>query len=185
MGSGWKRKSVGGTNTIFAVHSWQKYRKTGSKFANTPGNTVAAGWSLFIKGAGESQRSSPAFTGKCRLVRRRGERAAENAGNTQIRLKYEYEYTKYTRKDKKYTNTKIQTRTNTNFAIGTLSQIRGGEILDFSSKSPLGKTAATLDPEIKKRLPMWQFEAISQEKKPLGKMESVRNCSRGVKEVWK
>ena len=71
------------------------------------------------------------------------------------------------------------------FAIGTLSQIRGGEILDFSSKSPLGKTAATLDPEIKKRLPMWQFEAISQEKKPLGKMESVRNCSRGVKEVWK
>ena len=88
-----------------------------------------------------------------------------------------------TQKDKKYTNTKIQTHTNTNFAIGTLSQIRGGEILDFSSKSPLGKTAATLDPEIKKRLPMWQFEAISQEKKPLGKMESVRNCSRGVKEV--
>ena len=104
----------------------------------------------------------------------------ENAGNTQIGLKYKH---KYTRKDKKYTNTKIQTHTNTNFAIGTLSQIRGGEILDFSSKSPLGKTAATLDPEIKKRLPMWQFEAISQEKKPLGKMESVRNCSRGVKEV--
>ena len=48
---------------------------------------------------------------------------------------------------------------------------------------PLGKTAVTFDPEIKKRLPMWQFEAISQEKKPLGKMESVRNCSRGVKEV--
>ena len=137
MGSGWKRKSVGGTNTIFAVHSWQKYRKTGSKFANTPGNTVAAGWSLFIKGAGESQRSSPAFTGKCRLVRRRGERAAENAGNTQIRLKYEYEYTKYTRKDKKYTNTKIQTHTNTNFTVGSLSQIGGGENWDFSAKSRL------------------------------------------------
>ena len=29
-----------GGNTFFAVHSWQKYRKTGSKFANTPGNTV-------------------------------------------------------------------------------------------------------------------------------------------------
>ena len=111
-----------------ALHSWQKYRKTGSKFANTPGNTVAAGWSLFIKGAGESQRSSPAFTGKCRLVRRRGERAAENAGNTQIRLKYEYEYTKYTQKDKKYTNTKIQTlMMNTSFTIGSLSQIRRGK----------------------------------------------------------
>ena len=32
----------------------------------------------------------------------------------------------YTQKDNKYTNTKIQTRTNTNFAIGTLSQIEGG-----------------------------------------------------------
>ena len=28
---------------------------------------------------------------------------------------------------------------------------------------------------------MWQFEAISQEKKPLGKMESVRSCSWGGK----
>ena len=102
----------------------------------------------------------------------------ENAKNTQICFKY-----KYTRKDKKYTNTKIQTHTNTNFAIGTLSQIRGGEILDFSSKSPLKKTAATLDPEIKKRLPMWQIDAISQETKPLCKMESVRKFSRGVNAV--
>ena len=74
----------------------------------------------------------------------------KNDANTQIRFRYKYNYT---RKDKKYTNTKIQTHTNTNFAIGTLSQIRGGEILDFSSKSPLRKTAATLDPEIKKKAP--------------------------------
>ena len=40
MGSGWKRKSVGGINTIFAVHSWQKYRKTGLKFGKTLRNTV-------------------------------------------------------------------------------------------------------------------------------------------------
>ena len=63
----------------------------------------------------------------------------ENDANTQIRFKYEYKYTKYTRKDEKYTNTKkikIQTHTNTNFAIGTLSQIRGGGILDLSGKRP-------------------------------------------------
>ena len=94
----------------------------------------SAGWSLFIKGAANSQRSAPAFTGKCRLVRRRGERQQVNAGNTQIRLKYEYKYTKYTRKDKKYTNTKIQTHTNTNFTVGSLSQIRRGEKRDFSEK---------------------------------------------------
>ena len=50
----------------------------------------------------------------------------ENDGNTQIRLKYEYEYTKYTRKDKKYTNT--------NLTICTLSQIRGGENAIFQKK---------------------------------------------------
>ena len=58
----------------------------------------------------------------------------ENDANTQIRFKYEDKYTNNTQKDKKYTNTKIQTRTNTNFAIGTLSQIRGGGILDLSKK---------------------------------------------------
>ena len=48
---------------------------------------------------------------------------------------------------------------------------------------PLGKTAVTFDPEIKKRLPMWHIDAISQETKPLCKMESVRKFSRGVNEV--
>ena len=48
---------------------------------------------------------------------------------------------------------------------------------------PLGKTAVTFDPEIKKRLPMWQIDAISQETKPLCKMESVRKFSRGVNAV--
>ena len=158
MGSGRKRKSVGGINTIFAVHSWQKYRKTGSKFANTPGNTVAAGWSLFIKGAGESQRSSPAFTGKCRLVRRRGERAAENAGNTQIRLKYEYEYTKYTRKDKKYTNTKIQTHTNTNLTVGSLSWRRRRRKWDLSSKKSSRKNGRNFWTENKKKVPNVAYE---------------------------
>jgi len=60
----------------------------------------------------------------------------ENDANTPIPFKYEYKYTKYTQKDKKYTNKKIQTRTNKNFAIGTLSQIRGGGILDLSGKRP-------------------------------------------------
>ena len=40
---------------------------------------------------------------------------------------FKYEY-KYTRKDKKNANTKIQSHTNTNFTIGSLSQIRRGEI---------------------------------------------------------
>ena len=48
---------------------------------------------------------------------------------------------------------------------------------------PLGKTAVTFDPEIKKRFPMWQIDAISQETKPLCKMESVRKFSRGVNAV--
>ena len=47
----------------------------------------------------------------------------ENDANTQICFKYEYKYTKYTQKDKKYTNTKIQTHTNTNITVGSLSQI--------------------------------------------------------------
>ena len=51
----------------------------------------------------------------------------ENDGNTQIRLKYEYKYTKYTQKDKKYTNTKIQTLIDTSFTNGSLSQIRRGK----------------------------------------------------------
>ena len=52
----------------------------------------------------------------------------ENDGNTQICFKYEYKYTKYTQKDKKYTNTKIQTlMMNTSFTIGSLSQIRRGK----------------------------------------------------------
>ena len=34
------RSSPGGRNTFFAVHSWQKYRNTGSKFGNTPENPV-------------------------------------------------------------------------------------------------------------------------------------------------
>ena len=95
-----------------------------------------AGWGLFIKRAGNSQRSALSFAGKCWLVRRGGEWAAGNDENALIRFKYEYKYTKYTQKDKIYTNTKIQTRTNTNFAIGTLSQIRGGGILDLSGKRP-------------------------------------------------
>ena len=56
----------------------------------------------------------------------------ENDGNTQIRLKYKYNYTG---KDKIYTNTKIHK--NTNIAIGSVSQIRGGEKLDFSAKTNL------------------------------------------------
>ena len=48
---------------------------------------------------------------------------------------------------------------------------------------PLGKTAVTFDLEIKKRLPMWQINAISQETKHLCKMESVRKFSRGVNAV--
>ena len=38
-----------------------------------------AGWGLFIKRAGNSQRSALSFAGKCRLVRRGGERAAGEA----------------------------------------------------------------------------------------------------------
>ena len=34
------RSSPGGRNTFFAVHSWQKYKNTGSKFGNTPENPV-------------------------------------------------------------------------------------------------------------------------------------------------
>ena len=96
--------------------NWVKIQKYGQK-------SRPAGRGLFIKGAGNSQRSAVSFTGKCRLVRSEQQ---VNDANTQIRFKYKYKYTKYTRKDKKYTNTKIQTHTNTNFAIGTLSQIEGG-----------------------------------------------------------
>ena len=110
-------------------------QKNGVKIRKHARKYRSAGWSLFIKGAANSQRSAPAFTGKCRLVRRRGERQQVNAGNTQIRLKYEYKYTKYTRKDKKYTNTKIQTHTNTNITVGSLSWRRRRRKWDFSEKS--------------------------------------------------
>ena len=59
----------------------------------------------------------------------------ENDANTQICLKYK---DNYTGKEKKYTNTKMQAHTNTNItianSIGSLSQIRGGDELDFSEK---------------------------------------------------
>ena len=55
-----------------------------------------AGWGLFIKGAGNSQRSALSFAGKCWLVRRGGEWAAGNDENALICFKYEYKHTKYT-----------------------------------------------------------------------------------------
>ena len=62
-----------GGNTFFAMHSWQIYRNTGSKLGDMAKNPVKQVEVSFIKGAGESQRSAPAFAGKCRLVRRGGE----------------------------------------------------------------------------------------------------------------
>ena len=59
----------------------QKYRVKSfdSKLSDTAKNPVKQVEVSFIKGAGESQRTAPAFAGKCRLVRRGGERAAGEA----------------------------------------------------------------------------------------------------------
>ena len=58
----------------------------------------------------------------------------ENYENAQIRFKYQYKYIKYTQKYNKYTDTKIQTHTNTNITISSLSQIGGGKKIRFSEK---------------------------------------------------
>ena len=134
-GLGLKKEKCRGNKYNFCRAFVAEIQKNGVKIRKNAQKYRSAGWSLFIKGAVNSQRTALSFAGKCRLVRRRGERAAENAGNTQIRLKYEYKYTKYTRKDKKYTNTKIQTHTNTNITVGSLSQVGGVEKWDFSEKS--------------------------------------------------
>ena len=52
MGSGWKRKSVGGTNTIFAVHSWQKYRKNGVEIRKHARKYRCSGLKSIYKGSG-------------------------------------------------------------------------------------------------------------------------------------
>ena len=167
----------------FCRSSVAEIQKYGVKICKYARKYRSAGWSPFIKGAGEARRRSLSFAGKCRLVRRRGERAAENAANTQIRLKYEYKYTKYTQKDKKYTNTKIQTHTNTNFTVGSLSRIGGVGKWDFFWKILLTKTAVSSVLEKFRKVPAWQNDRISQGKIPPSKVESLKNLFRGVKVV--
>ena len=60
-------------------------------------------------------------------------------------------------------NTQIQKYRHTQIQILPLALLKMRFIIIY----PLGKTAVTFDPEIKKRLPMWQIDAISQETKPL------------------
>ena len=76
-------------------------------------------------------------------------------------------------------NTQIQKYRHTQIQILPLALLKMRFIIIY----PLEKTAVTFDPEIKKRLPVWQINAISQETKPLCKMESVRKFSRGVNAV--
>ena len=60
-------------NTFFAVHLWQKYRKTGLEFGNTGKNAVWRVGVYLLQGAGNSRRSVLSFADKCQLLRRGGE----------------------------------------------------------------------------------------------------------------
>ena len=178
-----KKEKCRGNKYNFCRAFVAEIQKNGVKIRKNAQKYRSAGWSLFIKGAVNSQRTALSFAGKCRLVRRRGERAAENAGNTQIRLKYEYKYTKYTRKDKKYTNTKNTDTHKYKYHCWESQPERRSGKMRFFRKILLTKTALTSVPEKFRKLPGWQNDRISQGKIPPSKVECVKNLFRGVKEV--
>ena len=183
MGSSWKGKSCRGNKYNFCRAFVAEIQKNGVKIRKNAQKYRSAGWSLFIKGAVESQRTAVSFTGKWTMVRQRGERAAAKCwkytNTPQIRIQIHKIHTER-QEIHKYKNTDTHKY---KYHCWESQLEEEEEEMRFFWKILLTKTALTSVPEKFQKLPGCQNDPISQGKIPPSKVECVKNLFMGVKGV--